>query len=62
MPHETALWLHFCSRCGFTQEMRLAAGRTQNHSRYAIEKAIIIMIQKDELASRYQGKSIIRVR
>ena len=52
----------FAHGVGFTQDMRLAAGRTQNHSRYAIEKAIMIMIQKDELASRYQGKSIIRVR
>jgi len=58
------MWLHalLTGWAAFPAKTRLAAGRPQNHSRYAIEKAIMIMIQKDELASRYQGKSIIRVR
>ena len=34
----------------------------QNFSKYAVEKALALMLQKDDLAHRNQGRSVVRIR
>jgi hypothetical protein len=34
----------------------------QGHTKYAVEKAIALMLKKDDLAHRNQGRSVVRIR